>query len=173
MTDIEEKTYNALRVLGINELREVDAKTLKQAYLKQAKLYHPDTCQNEKYKDGKMFNLVKQSYDFLNEDINRTNENINNILNPNNKTYNYNQEYAYNSNYNYQNNYNYYQQPNYKIIDKPSILTLIFCLFIPFIGFFMAILTRRTMPKASKWYLLTSIFGILLSFGLDILMYSA
>lgn len=174
MTDVENKTVNYLKLLGFNELSTIDEKTLKQAYLKNAKIYHPDTCQNESYKDGKMFSAIKEAYDFLSNDINRTNETINNILNPNNKTYNYQDEFMYENQYAnggtpFQ-GYAFYSGQNIKPKDKPSIFSMFLCFIMPFMGFFMFVMTKRIMPKASKWYAIASVLGIVVTLGMNFLM---
>lgn len=168
MTENETKTYNSLKLLGFNELKEINERELKQAYLKAAKLYHPDTCQNEVYKDGKMFNSVKEAYDYLAKDMLCTNETIRNIMNPESKTYNYqtNDSYSYSNNSGY-NGYSNFNTEFRRPADRPSLFNLLLFFIMPYMGFFMALMTRRFMPKSSKWYILTSIISVAITIGIN------
>ena len=69
MTYEEEKTYEYLKLLGMEDIHETTEAELKKLYLKQAKLYHPDTTTNSEYKNGEMFSKIKNAYDYLTFDI--------------------------------------------------------------------------------------------------------
>ena len=55
MTYEEELTYEYLKLLGMEDIHETTEAELKKLYLKQAKIYHPDTASNIEYKNGEMF----------------------------------------------------------------------------------------------------------------------
>ncbi len=174
----EEKVLDALKELEIKPDHNIDEYEIKKSYLRLAKIYHPDTCSNEIYKDGNKFSSMKESYDYVKNNINLANEVINNTINPNNKTYNYYNSsnsfdnFDYNSfNTSYQNGQTYYYysyEPNknggrYSDKFNPSIITSIFSLFVPFVGIINYFIFGRLFKKNARFYLLLSFIGIILN----------
>lgn len=175
----EVKVLDALQELEIKPDHNIEESELKKSYLRLAKMYHPDTCSDNRYKDGSEFSKMKDSYDYIKNNINLANEVINNTINPDNKTYNYysnsNTFSGFNSNsYNtsYQNGQTYYYYysydpkkngEGYKDKFSPSIITSIFSLFIPFVGIINYFLFGRLFKKNARFYLLLSIIGIALN----------
>ena len=82
--ELEDKVLQSLTLLGL-EIKEVSKMDLEYTYIGLANKYNP------KNEDGnvEMFKKVTDAYNFLNENICVTNEVINNILDPEHKTYFY------------------------------------------------------------------------------------
>ena len=171
MTYEEELTYEYLKLLGMEDIHETTEAELKKLYLKQAKLYHPDTTSNEEYKNGEMFSKIKNAYDYLTFDINKTNDCIKGILNPY-QNYNYS-----NYNNNYQNAYNYYNfnydndNNNIKIEDHVSPIMLLLSFLSPFIGLLLFMMLRKILKKSAYTYLLVSILSLIISTVIFILRF--
>ena len=177
MTEQEIKTQQALIFMGYKELREISKSELDLSFKAMSYKINPETCTNEKYKDGKDYLLLLEYYNYL-SDIKRTNETIRNILNPENKTYQYQdekpeekvEENLLGENVvadEIPNNQNQGVRPTYtevQIIDRPSILSLILSFFIPIYGIIMFIFSRRITPKSAKWYLIVGIIGYVINF---------
>lgn len=174
----EVKVLEALKELEIKPDHNIDEAEIKKSYLRLAKLYHPDTCNDEQYKDGNKFSSMKDSYDYIKNNMNLANEVINNTINPNNKTYNYyrNPNSFNNFNYNsyntsYQNGQTYYYysfDPNkdkkeYKDVFSPSIIKSIFSLCVPFVGIINYFIFGKLFKKNARFYLLLSFIGIVLN----------
>ena len=189
MTNQEIKTKEALSFMGYKELREISQSELDLSFKALSHKMNPETTTLEKYKDGKDYLLLLEYYNYL-SDIKRTNETIRNILDPENKTYDYQEEKPEikeeindtnnqsfeNSNTNTANNYNEFGNPAFsqiKIADKPSIFSIILSLLFPIYGVLMFVFSRRITPKASKWYLIFGIIGFAINVAITIyLMYS-
>jgi len=109
MTLVEEKTKEALEALGIGIKREVTLKELEFSFMGLERRYSPEYTLDEKYKDGIYFNKLKAHFEYVASDICRTNEAIRNILDPDNKTYEYQEKPIdiLNDSVSYPNNYNY------------------------------------------------------------------
>ncbi len=89
------KIKEYLDVLELSSIETLDENTLKRAYLKMSKKYHPDVC-DEAYKDGVMFKKVNEANDYLKNNL----ETVNNYLkNPN--AYNYEENVNVNNTYTY------------------------------------------------------------------------
>lgn len=89
-----------LDVLELSNIDRLDETTLKKAYLKMSKKYHPDVC-DEKYKDGIMFKKVNEANDYLKNNIDTVNEYLKNpsaYQNNNNFNTNGSYNYAYSEN---------------------------------------------------------------------------
>ena len=172
MTYEEELTYEYLKLLGMEDIHETTEAELKKLYLKQAKLYHPDTTSNEEYKNGEMFSKIKNAYDYLTFDINKTNDCIKGILNPYQNYYNYNNNYS-----GYQNAYNYYNfnydndNNNIKIEDHVSPIMLLLSFLSPFIGLLLFMMLRKIFKKSAYTYLLVSILSLIISTVIFILRF--
>lgn len=165
----EKEVLESLNILNIKPDHNLEENEIKKAYLKLAKIYHPDTCICEEYKDGVMFSKLNSSYDYLKNNLDYANEVIYNRLNPSNKKHNYynddNAYYNYNE-YNNFNNYKYYYSNNdIKIEDKlhPNLISSIFSLIIPVFGFINYFLFRKVFKKNARFYLMLSIIGILIN----------
>ncbi len=84
-----------LDVLELSNIDRLDETTLKKAYLKMSKKYHPDVCE-EKYKDGIMFKKVNEANDYLKNNIDSVNEYLKNpSAYQNNNNYNRDNLYTY------------------------------------------------------------------------------
>lgn len=182
MTDQEIKTQEALNFMGYKELREISQSELDLSFKALSHKMNPETTTIEKYKDGKDYLLLLEYYNYL-SDIKRTNETIRNILDPENKTYDYQDEKPdvkeeavdnqASINNNNQQSYNEYPNPGFsdvQIVDKPSILSIIISLLIPIYGVLMFVLSRRFTPKSSKWYLIFAIIGFSINVVLTIIL---
>lgn len=182
MTDQEIKTQEALNFMGYKELREISQSELDLSFKALSHKMNPETTTIEKYKDGKDYLLLLEYYNYLNN-IKRTNETIRNILDPENKTYDYQDEKPEvkeeavdnqaSINNNNQQSYNEYPKPGFsdvQIVDKPSILSIIISLLIPIYGVLMFVLSRRFTPKSSKWYLIFAIIGFSINVVLTIIL---
>ena len=182
MTDQEIKTQEALNFMGYKELREISQSELDLSFKALSHKMNPETTTIEKYKDGKDYLLLLEYYNYLN-DIKRTNETIRNILDPENKTYDYQDEKPEvkeeavdnqaSINNNNQQSYNEYPNQGFsdvQIVDKPSILSIIISLLIPIYGVLMFVLSRRFTPKSSKWYLIFAIIGFSINVVLTIIL---
>lgn len=89
-----------LDVLELSNIDRLDETTLKKAYLKMSKKYHPDVCE-EKYKDGIMFKKVNEANDYLKNNIDTVNEYLKNpCAYQNNTNFNRNNSYTYTYNEN-------------------------------------------------------------------------
>ncbi len=183
MTDQEIKTQEALNFMGYKELREISQSELDLSFKALSHKMNPETTTIEKYKDGKDYLLLLEYYNYL-SDIKRTNETIRNILDPENKTYDYQDEKPEvkeeavdnqaSINNNNQQSYNEYPNPGFsdvQIVDKPSILSIIISLLIPIYGVLMFVLSRRFTPKSSKWYLIFAIIGFSINVVLTIILF--
>ena len=176
--ELEDKVLQSLSLLGL-ETKEVSKMDLEYTYIGLANKYNP------KNEDGnaEMFKKVTDAYNFLNEDICRTNEVINNILNPNNKTYFYTtpdkkvqeevKEEIINEDVKPEKGVKYIDTPNgkIKIVDKPSPLNMVLSLLVPLYGILNFFLIVKFMKRAAIVYLLCAIVGIELNFGFFYLMY--
>lgn len=83
-----------LDVLELSNIERLDESTLKKAYLKMSKKYHPDVC-DEKYKDGIMFKKVNEANDYLKNNIDIVNEYLKNPSAYQNNNFNRNNSYTY------------------------------------------------------------------------------
>lgn len=180
MTLVEEKTKEALEALGIGIKREVTLKELEFSFMGLERRYSPEYTLDEKYKDGIYFNKLKAHFEYVASDICRTNEAIRNILDPDNKTYEYQEKPIdiLNDSVSYPNNYNYDElndmgeqkptyNPNihydYKELDKVQISTVICIFLFPIYGLIIFFMLKKLKPKASKWYLLWTIVAFLVN----------
>ena len=186
MTDQELKTTQALAFMGFNELKEISQSELDLSFKILSNRMNPETCKNEKYKDGKDYLLLLEYYNYLN-DIKRTNETIRNILDPENKTYQYQDEKPeakvedINPEEPRQSMSNetpldlkkpQFDAANYyELEDKPRIWIIILSLLLPLYGLIMFFLSRRLTPKASKWYLTFAIIGEVINVLIYIFLY--
>lgn len=68
-----------LDVLDLSKIDTLDEQTLKKAYLKMSKKYHPDVCET-KYKDGIMFKKVNEANDYLKNNIETVNAYLKNPI---------------------------------------------------------------------------------------------
>ena len=166
MTNEEIKTKEALQYLGFKVDKEVTSKELYYAYLGLSNIYDPNKTDNPKYMDGEAFRLLNEHYNYVSSDICRTNETIRNILNPQNKTYEYQAEKPHQGIPAHENEANSAPAQNYYkevvvIKDKPSILNIILAFLVPLYGILNYFLVKRFMPKASKWYLIFGILGFI------------
>lgn len=173
MTNEEIKTKEALAYLGYNCDREVTGKELYYSYLGLKSRYNPETCVEEQYKDGVAYKKLNEYYDYLSKNICRVNETIRNIIDPAHKTYVYQEEAPKKE-----------EAPeildprtdedepgmkpslnnmNVMIVDKPSIFSIILSIMVPIYGIINYFLVKRLQPKASKWYLLIGILGMILN----------
>ena len=174
MTNQELKTTNALLFMGYTDLREISQSELDLSFKALSRRMNPETCTNEKYKDGKDYLLLLEYYNYL-SDIKRTNETIRNILDPENKTYQYQDEKPepkpevienLNPNPGMSNETpmdltkpQFNASSYYEIEDKPRIWIIVLSLLLPLYGLIMFFLSRRLTPKAAKWYLAFAIIG--------------
>ena len=175
MTQEEIKTKEALAFLGYNCDREVTSKELYFSYLGLSNRYNPETCVNDEYKDGEAFKKLNECYDYLKNDICRVNETIRNILDPQHKTYVYQKEKpqeavkpepveAMPNNQNMNQNLNpTFREGNIMIADKPSFFGILLSILIPIYGIINYFIVKRVQPRASKWYLLIGIIGLILN----------
>lgn len=180
MTEQEIKTKNALAFIGYKEIREISKSELDLSFKALSYKMNPETTNIDKYKDGKDYLLLLEYYNYL-SDIKRTNETIRNILYPNEKTYDYQDEKpetaeAIHENISNQAEANTNEIPNisieeFKIPDRPSVLYIILSILFPIFGVLMFFLTRRITPKSSKVYLIISIVGYILNFGVMFLYF--
>ena len=186
MTDQELKTSQALVFMGFNELKEISQSELDLSFKVLSNRMNPETCKNEKYKDGKDYLLLLEYYNYL-SDIKRTNETIRNILDPENKTYQYQDEKPepkveeINPEEPRQSMSNetpidlkkpQFDAANYyELEDKPRIWIIILSLLLPLYGLIMFFLSRRLTPKASKWYLAFAIIGEVINVLVYIFLY--
>ena len=176
--ELEDKVLQSLTLLGL-EIKEVSKMDLEYTYIGLANKYNP------KNEDGnvEMFKKVTDAYNFLNEDICATNEVINNILNPENKTYFYTKkdeviveeapQQEIHQDVKEEKNVKYIDTPNgkIKIIDKPSPLNMVLSLLVPLYGILNFFLIVKYMKRAAIVYLICAIVGLALNFGLVYLMY--
>ncbi len=186
MTAQEIKTQKALVFMGFTELKEISKSELDLSFKALSYRMNPETCTNEKYKDGAHYQLLLEYYDYL-SDLKTTNETIRNILDPEHKTYQYQDEKPQEEvkeeikEDTIDENLNQQKKPVYngemadnmnpqfteiQVVDKPRIFSLIFSLLFPLFGLFMFIFTRKITPKASKWYLAFGIIGYIINFVL-------
>lgn len=181
MTEQEIKTQQALVFMGYKELKEISKSDLDLSFKALSHKMNPVTATNPKYQDGKDYLLLLDYYNYL-SDIKRTNETIRNLLNPNEKTYQYQDEKpevkveVNNSNENINNEDIFSQNgiviEELKIEDKPRVWMVILSFLFPLFGIVLFILNRRIMPKASKFYLIFGILGYIINFVLYLWMFS-
>lgn len=92
-----------LNILGLENATSIDENTLKRAYLKASKKYHPDVCE-EQYKDGIMFKKVNEANTFIKDNMSTVNDYLSNP-----SKYQYQQAYSSNTTsnaqYQYQGNF--------------------------------------------------------------------
>ena len=60
-------------ILQLNQGEEIDLDYLKRQFRKFAKVYHPDTA-DEQYRDGEMFKKLKVAFDFASNNIDEIND---------------------------------------------------------------------------------------------------
>ena len=186
MTEQEIKTQQALVFMGFTELKEISQSELDLTFKLMSNRMNPGTCSNEKYKDGKDYLLLLEYYNYL-SDIKRTNETIRNILDPNNKTYDYQDEkpkveeeerdyinglFTEEELKNMESNNS---KPTYnggiEILDKPRFWIVLLSVLIPLYGILMFFLSKRLTPKAAKWYLVFAIIGYIINLVVYMLYY--
>ena len=186
MTEQEIKTQQALVFMGFTELKEISQSELDLTFKVMSNRMNPETCSNEKYKDGKDYLLLLEYYNYL-SDIKRTNETIRNILDPNNKTYDYQDEkpkveeeerdyinglFTEEELKNMESNNS---KPTYnggiEILDKPRFWIVLLSVLFPLYGILMFFLSRRLTPKAAKWYLVFAIIGYIINLVVYMLYY--
>jgi len=188
----ELKTKIALEFMGFTELREISQSELDLSFKVKSHKYNPETCTNEKYKDGKDYLLLLEYYNYL-SDIKRTNETIRNIINPDEKTYQYQDEkpkvedefkdglfkeedFINDSNTTNNSNQEFNEAPkpqyvNVQVVDRPRIWIIIISLLIPLFGIIMFALSKPLTPKAAKWYLIFAIIGFIINLILEIFLF--
>ena len=172
MTNEEIKTKEALAYLGYNCDREVTSKEIYYSYLGLKSRYNPETCTEAKYTDGEAYRRLEEAYSYLSADICRVNETIRNIIDPEHKTYVYQEEKPKEEKKpevidempkQDQNINPSFNNMNVMIVDKPSILSILLSIMVPIFGIINYFMTKRLQPKASKWYLLIGILGMVLN----------
>ena len=173
MTNEEIKTKEALACLGYSCNREVTSKELYYSYLGLKTRYNPETCVDEQYKDGLAYKRLNDCYEYLSENICRVNETIRNIIDPLHKTYVYQDEKPEEAkkpevvpeivNQNEAGMRPNMNNMNVMIVDKPSVFSIILSILVPIYGIINYFLVKRLQPKASKWYLLIGIVGMILN----------
>lgn len=176
MTEQEEKTIKYLGILGCSTTDEVTANDLKISY----------NVLKERYKENQnALDKIEEAYNYL-SDIKRTNETIRNINNPEIKTYQYQterpevidltedeekqkepkQENNQNQDSSFIFNMN-QEQKQVKVKDRPSILSMVLSLLVPFFGLLSFVFLKKILPKSAKWYLIIAIIGFILEFALE------
>ena len=189
MTKTQEEYLYALNYFGF-ELKEITKRDLDIVYSAYEEKLNPEKTTIEEYKNGYEYKTMLRYYNLL-SDIRKTNEVIDEILNPkpeveviNNPEILDNYEpkgeasASFNNNQSYNNADNYSNEakldPRYTpdgILDRPSPLSIILAILIPLYGILISIFTWRLAPKASKWYLLCGIIGFILNFIIYFLYY--
>lgn len=166
MASEEKKVLEALNYFGF-EVKELSSRELQYTYLSFKSNLSGDESEYKK---------LENYYAEL-KDIRRTNEIIHNIQDPEHKEHWYTEneekveevkpeiidgpipnerpEQVLRTN-----------MGDIKIVDKPSILNIIISLLIPLYGFLTSIVVRSFMPKASRWYLVFAIIGVVINFAI-------
>ncbi|MGM9970021.1 MAG: hypothetical protein ACI35S_06470 [Anaeroplasma sp.] len=175
MTSEEIKVKEALEVLGYKEIREVTKKEIYYSFIGLEKIYNPQTCTNSEYINGDAYKRLQEAYEYLSNDICKTNELIRNILDPNHKEFVYSinyeksnevkpeiiDDYKPNKKENINNNINNAQAVVLR--DKPSIINLMLSFLVPFYGFLYYFLVKKMTTKAAKWYLVAALIGVIVN----------
>ena len=172
MTQEEIKTKEALATLGYNADREVTGKELYYSFLGLSNRYNPEV--NPTSGDTLMLRRVNDAYEYLSKNICRVNETIRNIIDPLHKTYIYQEEKPVEAepinktnpiddNQSMNQNLNPQYRGNLVIVDKPSVFGIILSILIPIYGIINFFIVRKVQPRASKWYLLIGIIGMILN----------
>ncbi len=186
MTELELQYKEALEYFGF-EIKEITKRDLDFTYRAYEERMNPKTTIFDGYKDGKEYEKMQKYYELL-SDIRKTNEVINNILNPKEEkkpdiiienpeivdSYeksenNFNYKNNYNTNHDSVKGYSGYQSET--LVDRPRILSLLLSLLLPIYGIIISIATWRIAPKSAKWYLVFGIIGSVLSFVLEFFFY--
>lgn len=68
MSDNYSNTKSIVEILGLSNSDSISLELLKHKYRVLCKKYHPDTC-SEEYKDGSMFRMLKEAYDYAADNI--------------------------------------------------------------------------------------------------------
>ena len=176
MNNEELMVSEALNYFGFG-IREVSQRELKYTFLSFDNELNPNTCTNEMYKDGIEYNKMLKYYDLI-KDVRKTNEIVHNILSPNHKEHFYTEGEKTEEVINpeivdeipHQERMNQNPFGDVKIVDKPSVFSILISLLLPIYGLISSILVRPLMPKASRWYLVFAILGFVLNFILIILV---